>query len=76
MCTQERGGGKRKNVNLQLVSRMDQRCKPDSWLVVDDGAVDPVNPDILDITLLGSEVRPSDCDLCPPKLWAGLWIEL
>ena len=56
--------------------QMNQHCVPDSWLVVDDSAVDPVNPDILDITPLGSEVRPSDCDLCPPKLWAGLWIEL
>ena len=36
--------------------QMDQHCVPDSWLVVDDSAVDPVNPDILDITPLGSEV--------------------
>ena len=55
---------------------MNQHCVPDSRLVVDDSAVDPVNPDILDVALLSSEVRPSDCDLCPPKLWAGLWIEL
>ena len=55
---------------------MNQHCVPDSGLVVNDGAVDPVNPDILDVAPLSSEVRPSDCDLRPPKLWAGLWIEL
>ena len=55
---------------------MNQHCVPDSRLVVDDIAVNPVNPDILDVTLLSSEVRPSDCNLRPPKLWAGLWIEL
>ena len=55
---------------------MNQLCVPDSGLVVDDGAVDSINPDILDVTPLSSEVRPSDCDLRPPKLWARLWIEL
>ena len=55
---------------------MNQLCVPDSGLVVDDGTVDSINPDILDITPLSSEVQPSDCDLRTPKLWAGLWIEL
>ena len=76
MCGCEGGGGGTCVHRKGVEEREMLRCVPDSWLVVDDGAIDPVNPDILDITLLGSEVRPSDCDLCPPKLWAGLWIEL
>ena len=64
------------SADKQQNPQMNQHCVPDSRLVVNDGAVNPVNPDILDVAPLGSEVRPSDCDLCPPKLWAGLWIEL
>ena len=57
MHKKEEEGRGRTSAGKQLKSpQMNHRCVPDSGLVVDDRAVDSINPDILDITLLSSEV--------------------
>ena len=57
MHKKEEEGRGRTSAGKQLKSpQMNHRCVPDSGLVVNDRAVDSINPDILDITPLSSEV--------------------